>query len=132
MARYVSNLRPQHAPIFAFTPSEDICRQLALCWGTHPVLLPFTADPNATIDAAEKYLREAGLTQPNDSLVVLKRLRAGDCQIDSIQVRQARGVGEAPPCVAGPGRRVFDGLRRTAEPIAAKTKSARTFPSARF
>src|SRR5438067_545029 len=39
MARYVSNLRPQHAPIFAFTPSEHICRQLALCWGTHPAVL---------------------------------------------------------------------------------------------
>jgi pyruvate kinase len=102
MARYVSNLRPQYAPIFAFTPFEHICRQLALCWGTHPVLLPFTDDPNSTIDAAEKYLREAGLTQPNDSLVVLSDLRAGDCQIDSIQVRQARGIGEARPCVASP------------------------------
>src|SRR5688500_14226657 len=51
MARYVSNLRPQHAPVFAFTPSEHICRQLALCWGTHPVVLPFTDDPNSTIEA---------------------------------------------------------------------------------
>ena len=92
MARYVSNMRPEHAPIFAFTPSEHICRQLALCWGTHPVLLGFTDDPNSTIEAAEKYLREAGLTEANDNLVVLSDLRAGDCQIDSIQVRQARGV----------------------------------------
>ncbi|MGZ5504535.1 MAG: pyruvate kinase, partial [Chthoniobacterales bacterium] len=30
MARYVSNLRPQHAPIFAFTPNEHVFRQLAL------------------------------------------------------------------------------------------------------
>jgi len=92
MARYVSNMRPEHAPIFAFTPSEHICRQLALCWGTHPVLLDFTDDPNSTIEAAEKHLREAGLTEANDNLVVLSDLRAGDCQIDSIQVRQARGV----------------------------------------
>src|SRR3712207_9067672 len=90
MARYVSNLRPQHAPIFAFTPFEHICRQLALCWGVHPVLLPFTDDPNTTIDAAEKYLRDAGLTRANDSLVVLSDLRAGDSQVDSIQVRQAK------------------------------------------
>lgn len=91
MARYVSNMRPEHAPIFAFTPFEHVCRHLALCWGTHPVLLEFTGDPNSTIEAAEAYLRDAGLTQMNDSLVVLSDLRAGDSQIDSIQVRQARG-----------------------------------------
>ena len=95
MARYVSNLRPQSAPVFAFTPTAEICRQLALCWGTHPVVLPFTEDPNTTIDAAERYLREAGLTKPGDNLVVLSDLRAGDCQIDSIQVRQARSIAEA-------------------------------------
>ena len=92
MARYVSNLRPHRAPIFAFTPFAHIYRQLALCWGTHPVLLAFDDDPNVTIDAAEVYLHEAGLTEQNDSLVVLSDLRAGHCQIDSIQVRQARGA----------------------------------------
>ncbi len=91
MARYVSNLRPQYAPIFAFTPNEQVCRQLTLCWGTHPVLLPFTADPNTTIEAAEKYLSEAGLTRANDNLVVLSDLRASGAQVDSIQVRQAKG-----------------------------------------
>ncbi|MGI8438185.1 MAG: pyruvate kinase alpha/beta domain-containing protein, partial [Chthoniobacterales bacterium] len=75
--------------IFAFTPSEHICRQLALCWGTHPVLLEFASDPNATIEAAAKYLREAGLTRAHDNLVILSDLRAGNAQIDSIQVRQA-------------------------------------------
>jgi pyruvate kinase len=91
MARYVSHLRPEHAPIFAFTPAEHICRQLALSWGVYPVVLPFTNDPNSTIEAAEKYLREEELTQANDNLVILSDLRAGAAQIDSIQVRQARG-----------------------------------------
>ncbi|MDQ2918499.1 MAG: pyruvate kinase [Verrucomicrobiota bacterium] len=94
MARYVSNLRPQYAPIFAFTPNEHVYRQLALCWGTHPVLLPFTDDPNTTIEAAEKYLSDAGLTRANDNLIVLSDLRAGGAQVDSIQVRQAKnGAG---------------------------------------
>ncbi len=91
MARYVSNLRPQYAPIFAFTPNEQVCQQLALCWGTHPVLLPFTDDPNSTIEAAEKHLSDAGLTRANDNLIVLSDLRAGGAQVDSIQVRQAKG-----------------------------------------
>ena len=92
MARYVSNLRPHRAPIYAFTPFEHIYRQLALCWGTHPVLLEFADDPNVTIDSAEAYLRDAKLTEQDDNLVVLSDLRAGECQIDSIQVRQARGT----------------------------------------
>ncbi len=94
MARYVSNMRPERAPIFAFTPFEHIYRQLALCWGTYPVLLEFTGDPNKTIDAATAYLRDERLTRTNDNLVILSDLRAGDAQIDSIQVRQATGGGE--------------------------------------
>jgi pyruvate kinase len=96
MAGYVSNMRPELAPIFAFTPQEHVCRQLALCWGTHPVLMAFRDDPNDSIEAAETYLREKGLTHANDNLVILSDLRAGDSQIDSIQVRQAkRGPSEA-------------------------------------
>jgi pyruvate kinase len=92
MARYVSNMRPERAPIFAFTPNESICRQLALCWGTYPVLLEFTGDPNKTIEAAIKHLRDARLTQAGDHLVILSDLLADDAQVDSIQVRQAKGV----------------------------------------
>ncbi len=92
MARYVSNMRPERAPIFAFTPHPHIYRQLALCWGVAPVQLPFTDDPNSTIEAAETYLREHGLAKANDSLIVLSDLRADDRQIDAIQVRQARGT----------------------------------------
>jgi pyruvate kinase len=102
MSRYVSNMRPERAPIFAFTPHPHIQRQLALCWGVMPVLLPFHDDPNDTIEDAETYLRENGLTEANDSLIVLSDLRAGDCQIDSIQVRQARGIGQEQPCAGGP------------------------------
>ena len=90
MARSVSNLRPEHAPIFAFTPNESIYRQLALCWGMHPVLLAFTEDPNATIDAAEGYLREHGLLQPNDKLVVISDARAGSALVDCVQLREVK------------------------------------------
>ncbi|MEP6810633.1 MAG: pyruvate kinase alpha/beta domain-containing protein, partial [Chthoniobacterales bacterium] len=86
----------ERAPIFAFTPSEIICRQLALCWGTHPVFLEFTSDPNRTIEAATEYLRKENLTRPNDNLVILSDLHAGDQQIDAIQVRQAKGGDESP------------------------------------
>src|SRR6266403_3617346 len=85
MARNVSNLRPENAPIFAFTPSEEVRRQLAICWGVCPGRIGFTGDPNVTIEAAEKFLREANLTTPGDQLVIISDVRAGEDRIDSVQ-----------------------------------------------
>ena len=90
MARYVSNLRPENAPIFAFTPSEEVCRQLSICWGIYPLRINFTEDPNATIDAAEKCLREAKLIASGDQLVIISDVRAGEERIDSVQLRTAK------------------------------------------
>jgi pyruvate kinase len=86
MARNVSNLRPENASIFAFTPSEEVRRQLAICWGVYPVRIAFTGDPNVTIEAAEKFLREANLTIPGDQLVIISDIRAGEDRIDSVQL----------------------------------------------
>src|SRR3954469_4763520 len=58
MARYVSNLRPEHAPIFAFTSDEIIFRQIVILWGTHPIMLQFADDPHETIESAIIYLRK--------------------------------------------------------------------------
>src|SRR5438105_8020370 len=76
MARNVSNLRPEHATIFAFTPSEEVRRQLSISWGVCAVRLDFTEDPNATIDAAESYLRENKLTAAGDQLVIVSDIIA--------------------------------------------------------
>ena len=88
MARNVSNLRPEHAPIFAFTPNEGVCRQLAICWGTHPVQIDFTEDPNATIEAAVKYLRAHRLVEAEDNLVIISDVRAGAALVDCVQLRK--------------------------------------------
>ena len=90
MGRNTSNLRPEHATIFAFTPSEEVRRQLALCWGIYPVRIEFSDDPSATIEAAEKYLRETNLTSAGDNLVIVSDLRAGDTLVDTVQLRTAR------------------------------------------
>ena len=90
MGRNASNLRPEHATIFAFTPSEEVRRQLALCWGVCPVRIEFSDDPSITIEAAEKYLRETNLTSPGDNLVIISDLRAGDTLVDTVQLRTAR------------------------------------------
>jgi pyruvate kinase len=97
MARNVSNLRPERAPIFAFTPSEEVRRQLTLSWGTQPILLDFTEDPNATIDAAEELLRQNRWTEGGDNLVVISDVRAHDALVDCVQLRRAKGAAAKIP-----------------------------------
>jgi pyruvate kinase len=89
MARYVSNLRPENAPIFAFTDKEEVFRQIVICWGTHPVMIEFGRDPNATIESAIKYLSREKLTEPGDNLIVLSDMLGGRDKVDCIQLRQA-------------------------------------------
>jgi pyruvate kinase len=90
MARNVSNLRPEKAPIFAFTPSEEVRRQLSLCWGACGVRIDFTDDPNATIETARKFLRENRLTASGDQLVIISDVRAGEGLADCVQLRTAK------------------------------------------
>src|SRR5213595_1107542 len=52
MARNVSNLRPEKAPIFAFTSNVRVYRQLSILWGVYPVRINFADDPSATIEVA--------------------------------------------------------------------------------
>lgn len=87
MARYASNLRPLRAPIFAFTPSEEVYRQLALYWGTFPACIDFAGGPDKTIAAAEKFLRTNKWAKRGDRMVIISDVRMGRELIDSIQLR---------------------------------------------
>jgi pyruvate kinase len=87
MARYASNLRPQRAPIFAFTPSEEVYRQLALYWGTFSACIDFADGPDKAIAAAEKLLRKNKWAAPGDRIVIVSDVRMGRAMIDSIQLR---------------------------------------------
>jgi pyruvate kinase len=87
MARYTSNLRPHRAPIFAFTPSEQVYRQLALYWGIFPARIDFARDPDDTFVSAEKFLRAKKLTAPGNRMVIVSDVRMGRALIDSIQLR---------------------------------------------
>lgn len=90
MAGYVSNMRPEHAPIFAFTPSDEVQRQVALCWGVLPIHVAFSEDPNATIETAAAYLRNSGLTTPGDNLVIISDVLARGDRVDTVQLRTAK------------------------------------------
>jgi pyruvate kinase len=86
-ADYISDLRPENAPIYAFSPSIEVCRRLALNWGTFPQHLVFDSNPNRTIASAELMLMKRGLVKPGDHLVIFSDLQVGEHRFDSIQVR---------------------------------------------
>jgi pyruvate kinase len=90
MARNVSNLRPEKAPIFAFTSSARVYRQLSILWGVYPARINFADDPNTTIETAQRFLHEHKLTVAGDQLVIISDIRAGDQRIDSVQLRTAK------------------------------------------
>ena len=88
MADHFSQLRPEKAPIYAFTPSEEVARRLTLNWATIPVVMRFDLDPEQTIAEAEKLLLDRGMAQVGTQLVVLTDIMAGSERFDSIQIRR--------------------------------------------
>ncbi len=87
MANFVSNQRPPDRPIYAFAPSYDVCRRLAMNWGTYSHCLPFDTNPARTVGSAIKYLIEHGLAQSGDHLVIVSDILAGEERVHSIQLR---------------------------------------------
>ena len=88
MADHVSHLRPEAAPIFAFSPSAEVVRRLALNWNVHPIQMAFGIDPEHTIADAEAELTRRGLVKKGDQLVILSDVMAGSEVFDSIQLRE--------------------------------------------
>ena len=70
-AHLVSKERPG-VPIFAFTPSEQVYRQLSLWWGITPIRLPLPRSAEGMIDAAEACLTARGLLRPRDIVIVAR------------------------------------------------------------
>jgi pyruvate kinase len=87
MANHVSQLRPLKAPLFAFTPTEEVARRLTINWNALPIVMPFDLNPEHTIADAEKLLLKRGLVKPGDQLIILTDVVAGSERFDSIQLR---------------------------------------------
>jgi pyruvate kinase len=87
MAGYVSNLRPQHATIHAFTPDEQVCRKLALLYGVQAQRMGFVPQPEKNVFAAEEALLLRNLVQSGDHLVVITDIVEGDRRHESVQLR---------------------------------------------
>jgi len=88
MADYTSHIRPEHAPIYAITPSEVTARHLTLNWGTLPLIMPFGSTPEESVKNAEELLIARGLLKKGDQLIVMSDIIEGDEKFDSIQLRK--------------------------------------------
>ena len=86
-ARAMSTRRPRR-PIIACTPDPVVQRRLQLCYGVHPLLVPFGEDPETTIAAAFAAAIQRGLLTPKDLVVLVTDVRIGGSPITTIQSRQ--------------------------------------------
>jgi pyruvate kinase len=87
MANGLAALRPTAAPIFAFTPSLELLRQMRILRAVEPFLLPFASDPDATIENAISHLMRGGRISVGDKLIVVTDILSQDRLVASIQLR---------------------------------------------
>ena len=90
MAIGLAALRPMAAPIYAFTPTVELLRQLRLLRAVEPMLMPFASEPDISIENAIKLLRQAGRIAVGDKLIVVTDILSQDRLVDSIQLRTVR------------------------------------------
>ena len=86
----LSALRPSHTPIFCFTDTPQLYRQLPLMWGIQPFLMDFSSDPEQTILDAFARLKHAPgqwTVRDGDWMVVITTVLGRNRVIDSVQMR---------------------------------------------
>lgn len=82
-------LRPQYAPILAFTDDPEVCQKLALARGIHPFLSTIHDEAKKTIDEAIEILFKEQLIEPGTPLVIISDVLQGDYTVDSIMFHRA-------------------------------------------
>ncbi len=69
-ARVLSKLRPK-VPIVAFCPDRSVCRQMALLHGVVPFESSFARNTDTLLQEGDRLLRETGMVQEGEAVVVL-------------------------------------------------------------
>jgi len=90
LPQILSSLRPTSVPIYAFTDTPQLFKQLLIMWGVEPFLMNFSEDPEVTIKNAFERLKTSKFkwAEPGDWLVVITNVLAEDLVIDAIQMRK--------------------------------------------
>ena len=88
LAAKLGALRPNGAPLFAFTDIPGLHRRLRLIWGIEPFLMEFSKDPEQTIQEAIKRLIKEERVETGDQIVTVTNVLADGKVVESIQLRE--------------------------------------------
>lgn len=88
LAAKLGALRPNGAPLFAFTDIPGLHRRLRLIWGIEPFLMAFSQDPELTIQEAIKRLVKEDRVETGDQIVTVTNVLADGKVVESIQLRE--------------------------------------------
>jgi pyruvate kinase len=69
-ARWVSKYRPPQ-PILAVSRHLSTVRELSLCWGVHPVLVPEWKDTDEMLERSKRMPKELGLASKGEKIVII-------------------------------------------------------------
>ncbi len=116
-ARKAAKFRP-NIPVVAWTPTERVCRQLALSWGIIPQQASHTAESaDAVIQSSVQSAKEAGAIESGDTAVVISGMMTELEGMDTANMLKvhvasetlASGRAIVAGYTAGPLHRVGDG-----------------------
>ncbi len=85
-ARFISGLRPQVAPIYAFTHDAHVARSLSLNFGVKAQVIAQDPDPNVILLKMVENLKRHGYVKSGESLVVVSDLAVGLETLHAIHV----------------------------------------------
>jgi pyruvate kinase len=89
-ARLLSAERPD-VPVYAFVPPEDVRRSVCLLWGVEALPAEVPSDTDAMIALMEEGLRERGLAQPGDAVVMAAASPAGRTTTNMLKIHVVGG-----------------------------------------
>ena len=89
---FISKRRPE-APIFAFTPHEEVYRRMSIYWGVTPLKTAVGKDVDAVIDRAVSMLMKNKLLKKGDRVVVVFGPRGATGGTDRMKI-MTLGINE--------------------------------------
>ncbi len=89
LANHVAMLRPRTTGFYAFTPTERVCRQLALTRGVRPFRIGFASNIEETIKRVTELLRKEDLVRTGTPLVIVSDILSDHFGSKSILLHHA-------------------------------------------
>jgi len=89
LANYAAHQRPDHSPIFAFSPDERVVRALHMNRSVSPFQMDFTEKPADNIHNAIEFLKEREVVENGDPIVILSDVLNRDFDTEAILLRKA-------------------------------------------